>query len=256
MKISIITVCYNAEKFIENCINSVLSQTYKNIEFILIDGASRDNTLSIIKKYNKYITKLISEPDAGIYDAMNKGIQISTGEIIGFLNSDDFYSNHEVLLKVALEFKKNEKLKACYADLVYVKQKKEEQVIRFWKSGNFHYGSFSNGWSPPHPTFFVHRSVYEKYGNFDLNYRISSDVELMMRFLDVNKINVKYIPEIWVKMRMGGLSNNKFKNIFKQNFEVLTALRRHGLKSNLVVFFYKKFLSRFKQFIFKSKNYL
>ena len=248
MKISIITVSYNSENFIESCINSLINQSYKNIEYIVIDGLSTDNTLKIIKRYSKYTSVIISEPDEGIYDAMNKGIKIAKGEIIGFLHSDDLYINNNVLSKVADIFRENPSLDACYADLMYVKQTDTSRIVRYWKSNKFILGSFSKGWSPPHPTFFVRRSVYERFGNFNLNYPIVSDVELMMRFLEINKIQTLYLNEVWIKMRLGGLSNKNFKSILEQNFDVLRALRNHHLNNNMIIFFINKIGSRLKQF--------
>jgi len=254
MKLSIITVSYNSENFIESCINSLINQSYKNIEYIVIDGLSTDNTLKIIKKYSKYISAIISEPDKGIYDAMNKGIKIAKGEIIGFLHSDDFYTNNNVLSKVADIFRENPSLDACYADLMYVKQKDTSRIVRYWKSSKFILGSFSKGWSPPHPTFFVRRSVYERFGNFNLNYPIVSDIELMMRILEINKIQTLYLNEVWIKMRLGGLSNKNFKSILEQNFDVLRALRNHHLNDNIINFFINKFASRLKQFFQKPNS--
>ena len=254
MKISIITVSYNSENFIESCINSLINQSYKNIEYITIDGLSTDNTLKIIKKYSKYISAIISEPDKGIYDAMNKGIKIAKGEIIGFLHSDDLYANNKVLSKVAAIFRENSSLDACYADLVYVRQKDTSRIVRYWKSSKFILGSFSKGWSPPHPTFFVRRSVYERFGDFNLNYPIVSDVELMMRFLEINRIQTFYLNEIWIKMRVGGLSNKNFKSILEQNLDVLRALCHHHLDNNMIIFFINKITSRIKQFFQRPSN--
>jgi len=254
MKISIITVSYNSENFIESCINSLINQSYKNIEYIVIDGSSKDNTLKIIKKYSKYISRIISEPDKGIYDAMNKGIKIAKGEIIGFLHSDDLYANNKVLSKVAAIFRENSSLDACYADLVYVRQKDTSRIVRYWKSSKFILGSFSKGWSPPHPTFFVRRSVYERFGDFNLNYPIVSDVELMMRFLEINRIQTFYLNEIWIKMRVGGLSNKNFKSILEQNLDVLRALCHHHLDNNMIIFFINKITSRIKQFFQRPSN--
>ena len=254
MKISIITVTYNCYPVINDCLKSIKRQKYKNIEHIIIDGASTDGTLSFLKSKSEQITSLISQPDEGIYDAMNKGIKIANGDIIGFLHSDDLYANKDVLSTVAKIFTKNPSIDACYSDLIYVDKFDISKKIRYWKSKKFKSNLFSKGWSPPHPTFFVRRSIYEKLGNFNLNYHISSDVELMMRFLQVHKINSYYVPELWVKMRMGGLSNKSFKTIFKQNLEVLDALQKHNLPKNYIIFFIYKFFSRLQQFIKKPNN--
>lgn len=249
MKISIITATFNSSKFINCCLSSVQNQTYKNIDHIVIDGVSTDETLSILESNRNRLKVLISEPDKGVYDAMNKGIMISEGDIIGFLNSDDFYANNEVLSKVVNVFSKNPSLDGCYSDLIYTNQFNTKKNVRYWKSRKFVPGLFSKGWCPPHPTFFVRRAIYEKFSNFNLSYNIASDVELMMRFLEVHKINVQYIPEVWVKMRMGGLSNKSFLSIIDQNYEVLHALKKHKLTNNFFIFFIHKIISRIKQFI-------
>lgn len=242
----------NSNRFIDSCLDSIKNQTYDNIEHIIIDGGSTDGTLSKIKSKPNKISALISEPDNGIYEAMNKGLKVATGDIIGFLNSDDFYSNNNVLETVSKLFKEDPKLEACYSDLVYVNALDTSRIIRFWKSGNFVQGAFSKGWCPPHPTFFVKRSVYEQHGNFDTNYKIASDAELMMRFIQVKRIRVKYEPSVWVKFRMGGVSNNSLKNILKQNYEILKSLRSYNLKFNYIIFFYKKLIIKIKQFFSRS----
>tara|TARA_A100001035_G_scaffold256298_1_gene231410 strand:+ start:570 stop:1325 length:756 start_codon:yes stop_codon:yes gene_type:complete len=249
VKISIITVSYNSYNVINNCLESVKAQKNVDIEHIVVDGASSDGTLSLLDSKSEQLKALISEPDKGIYDAMNKGIKIATGEIIGFLNSDDFYASDDVLMNVESIFRDNPSLDACYADLIYVNQFNTSKSIRYWKSNKFKPGLFSKGWTPPHPTFFARNSVYKKYGNFDLNYSIASDTELMMRFLEVHKINVRYISKVWVKMRMGGVSNKSFRNIFTQNKEVLCALNSHNLSVNWITFFVCKIISRSLQFL-------
>lgn len=253
MKISIITTTFNSSSFINDCLKSVQEQNYDNIEHIIIDGASTDETLSILGAKRKQLTALVSEPDKGVYDAMNKGVKIATGEIIGFLNSDDFYASDGVISKVANTFKDDPYLEACYSDLIYTNRIDISRNIRYWKSNKFIQGSFSKGWCPPHPTFFCKRSVYERFGNFNLNYKIASDVELMMRFLEVNKINIRYIPEILVKMRIGGISNKSLKNIIKLNLEILRALNSHNLSKNFFSFFCHKIISRVKQFLQKPR---
>jgi glycosyltransferase involved in cell wall biosynthesis len=248
MKISIITVSYNSVKYLENCINSITNQSHKNIEYIIIDGASTDGTLSLLNSKRDQLSVLLSEPDSGIYDAMNKGINIVSGDVIGLLNSDDFYINNKVISKVVKEFENDPSLDACYADLVYVDQINTSKIVRYFKSSAFKHGLFSKGWCPPHPTFFVRRSVYDRFGKFDLNYRIAADVELMMRFLEVHNIKSRYIPEVWVKMRMGGVTNKNLKNILLQNWEILGSFYKNGLSVNPISFFIYKIISRFKQF--------
>jgi len=248
LKISIITVTYNCVSVLTDCLNSVASQSHNNIEHIVIDGASTDGTLSLLNSKIDRLATLVSELDEGIYDAMNKGIKIAKGDIIGFLNSDDFYANNEVISKVVSEFKKEPSLDACYADLIYVNQSNTSKIVRNFKSSEFRQGLFSKGWCPPHPTFFVRRSVYERYGNFDLNYRIASDVDLMMRFLEIHKVKFCYIPKVWVKMRMGGITNKNLKNIWLQNQEILNSFHKNGLSVNPIIFFIYKIFSRLFQF--------
>jgi glycosyltransferase involved in cell wall biosynthesis len=249
LKISIVTVTYNCASFVDDCLVSVATQSYKNIEHVVVDGSSTDGTLVLLRARSDQLSALLSEPDAGIYDAMNKGLRVATGEVIGFLNADDFYANKDVLTKVANVFAEDPLIDACYSDLVYVDKVDTSRAIRYWQSSDFVTGAFAKVWCPPHPTFFVRRSVYERFGGFDLTYRIAADVELMMRFLEVHKIRVRYVPEVWVKMRMGGTTNKSLKNIWVQNQEVLRALRGHELPANPIWFFGHKLLSRGMQFL-------
>ena len=251
MKISIITVTYNNASVIKDCLESVKSQKYNNIEHIIIDGKSTDETLSILKSRRKQLSVVLSEADKGIYDAMNKGIKIATGDVIGFLNSDDFYASNVVLSRVASIFNDNPSLDACYSNLIYINPNNLSKDVRYWRSTHYAPGLFSKGWCPPHQTFFVRSSIYKKYGNFNLKYCIASDVELMMRFLEVHKINAQYIPELWVKMRLGGTTNKNLKNIFIQNKEILYALNSHKLNYNWISFFVFKIISRTLQFLNK-----
>jgi glycosyltransferase involved in cell wall biosynthesis len=251
MKISIITVVWNNVKTIKDTIDSVLSQTYKNIEYIVIDGGSTDGTLSLLESRRDQLSALVSEPDEGIYDAMNKGIKLAKGDVIGFLNSDDFYLNDKVISKVASEFERDIFLDASYANLIYVDQTNTSKIIRYFKTGEFKQGLFLKGWCPAHPTFFVRKSVYERNGNFDLNYHFASDVELMMRFLEIHKIKSLYIPEVMVKMRMGGVSNRNLKNIWLANKEIINSFHKNGLQVNSIIFFIYKIISRLKQYIKK-----
>jgi glycosyltransferase involved in cell wall biosynthesis len=250
--VSIITVVYNNVEFIRDAIESVLSQTYPNVEYVVIDGGSTDGTVEIIEEYREKISVIISESDDGIYDGMNKGIIASSGDIIGFLNSDDFYSSSSILEIVTGALKKPG-IMACFGDLCYVDRYSVSRIVRYWKSSRFYPGLFSRGWCPPHPTFFVRRSIYEQYGKFDLSYKIAADAELMMRFLEHFYIPVIYIPEILVHMRMGGESNKNIKNVFIQNLEIWSALKRHDLHPFFFTFVWEKILSRTKQYFFRPK---
>lgn len=252
MKISIITVVWNNVNTISDTINSVLSQNYENIEYIIIDGGSTDGTLSLLESKRNQLSVLVSERDEGIYDAMNKGIDLAKGEVIGFLNSDDFYFDNKVISKVAREFSKDPFLEANYADLIYVDPSDTSKIIRYFKSSKFKNGLFLKAWCPPHPTFFVRKSVYKRYGKFNLNYNLASDVDIMMRFLEKYKIKSLYTPEIWVKMRMGGVSNKNLKNIWLQNKEILNSFNNNGLKVNSITFFIYKIISRLQQYIKKQ----
>lgn len=252
MKISIITVCFNSAQTICETLRSVRDLENSDFEHIVIDGASTDGTLDVIKDVGQHVSKIVSEPDNGIYDAMNKGIALATGDVIGFLNADDFYASVQALAMVSEVFQ-CPAVDACYGDLCYVHPVETTSVVRYWRSTPFQLGSFSRAWCPPHPTFFVRRSVYEKLGGFDLRYKMANDVELMMRFMEVHKICVKYIPELLVKMRLGGASNKSLKNVVIQNGEILRALKQHDLPANAVSFFTHKILSRGRQFFVRPK---
>ena len=209
MKISIITVCYNSEETISDTIQSVLSQDYKDVEYIIVDGKSTDRTLEIIQSINNGI-KLISEKDQGMYDAMNKGINIASGDVIGILNADDIYKNSQVLTKVMDAFKAN--VSIVYGDIEYVKYDDLSNVVRKWKAGVFRTGKFKWGWMPPHPGFFVKKSCYVSFGLFNLNLSTSADYELMLRMLEVHHLTCNYIPKTITSMRVGGASNSSLKN--------------------------------------------
>lgn len=254
MKISIITVVHNNKNTIQDAMNSVLSQEYDDIEYIIVDGASTDGTVEaikdVVKKHSERSIKFISEKDSGIYDAMNKGIRLATGDVVGLLNSDDVYADNLVLKKVAGVFT-DPLVDACYADLVYVDKYDLNKVIRYWKSCDYRYGLFSKGWVPPHPTFFVRRGVYEKYGVFDLNYRLAADFELMVRFLGKYEIRAVYMPSVLVKMRVGGATNKNIKNIIKQNLEICRAGKKNNVHISSLALTFNKSLNRISQFISK-----
>jgi glycosyltransferase involved in cell wall biosynthesis len=249
-KITIITVCLNSAATIRDTLESVASQSYKNMEHIIIDGGSVDGTLAVIDEWKKHSVRLISEPDKGMYDAMNKGLMLATGDIIGILNSDDLYYNDHVLENVSAVMD-DASVDACYADLIYVDKNNLNKIMRYWKSSDFKKGLFPRGWMPPHPTFFVRRLIYEKYGVFDLNYPLAADVELLARFLERFQIKSVYIPKIFVKMRFGGVSNNSAMNIIKQNIAIYKACQQNDVKMCLFSFLTAKIISRIKQFCAK-----
>lgn len=198
------------------------------------------------------LLRALSEPDHGIYDAMNKGIAKTSGEIIGILNADDFYANDTILDQVANVFS-DTTVDACYADLVYVDQKNTNQVKRYWQSKPFRRGLFEKGWMPAHPTFFVRKKIYEQYGGFDLNFPRQADFELTMRFLEVNNIKSVYVPNIWVKMRVGGVSNNSVRGVLEGNIEAYRACRKNRLRVSMLPFIIRKMLSRVPQFFKRPK---
>lgn len=225
--ISIITPSFNSESTIGDTLQSVSSQSYTNVEHIIIDGASRDRTLDVVAKF-AHVAKMQSERDAGIYDAMNKGISLATGDIIGVLNSDDFYASNSVLEKVA-EIFGDADVQAVYGDLVYVDQFDIDKTVRYWRSGGYDSQKFYYGWMPPHPTFFVRRELYEQCGIFNTSFRSSADYELMLRFLVRFNVQATYLPEVLVKMRTGGASNASFKNRWRANREDRRAWDVNGL---------------------------
>lgn len=247
MKISIITVVLNAENTIVDAVQSIASQSYKNVEHIIIDGQSTDRTLERLKPYAGHIAQLVSEPDDGLYHAMNKGIALAQGDIIGILNADDVYADNTVLQQVA-DAHADPNLDAVYADLVYVKNNDLSQVVRNWKSRDYIKGLSFDGWMPPHPTLFLKKQVYDRAGIFDTQLRYQSDLEFCTRLFEVHQISSLYVPNLWVRMRLGGVSNNSFLTMIKGNWESYQAMKKHGLKRNPVVYFLIKFASRIKQY--------
>jgi glycosyltransferase involved in cell wall biosynthesis len=248
MKISIITVVYNNEATISSAIESVLAQTYQDREYIIIDGGSTDGTLERIKAYGDRIDLVISEPDGGVYDAMNKGLAKATGDVICILNSDDLYPHEEVIERVVNAFH-NSACDAIYGDLVYVSARDVDRVVRYWKSGRCSWKSFEYGWMPPHPAFFVKKSVYTQYGHFNTILKSAADYELMLRFAYKHKISLSYIPEILVKMRVGGLSNFSLKNRFMANKEDKAAWEMNGLKPYVFTMYLKPLRKVLQYFI-------
>ena len=223
----------------EECIKSVLSQTYKEIEYIIIDNCSTDSTLDIAKTHSEGISRIISEPDKGIFDALNKGIKIASGEVIGFLHADDFYASSTIIEEIMQKFEATV-ADSVYGDLQYVSKNNSDKVIRNWKAGEFSNKKLLNGWMPPHPTFFVKRKCYLSFGLFNTDYKIAADYDLILRFLGKHKISTEYIPKVIVKMRTGGTSNKSFKNIFSKSKEDLDALKANEM-GNLYTLLLKNF---------------
>lgn len=227
VSVSIITVVKNGAATIRCCMESVRSQEFP-VEHIVIDGGSTDGTLDILAGYSTFAT-VISGPDKGIYDGMNKGLSLASGDVVGILNADDFYVDTKVIGRVAKLFE-DSSIDSCYGDLVYVDAVNIERVVRYWKAGQYNLRSFYNGWMPPHPTFFARRRCYQQFGGFNLNLGSAADYELMLRFLVKEKIATAYIPEVLVKMRVGGKSNSTLNNRIRANRMDRMAWKVNGLK--------------------------
>ena len=247
MKITVITPTFNSANTILANLASVKNQKYKNLEHIIIDNKSVDGTLNLIKKQNDNRIKIVSEQDNGIYDAINKGIKLAKGEIISILHSDDKYYNNHTLLNIINNFK-DRNIDIIYGNLLYTKKNNLNKIIRYWKSTNYIQGMFFKGWSPPHPSFFVKKKIYQKFGLYSTKIGNPADIELMYRFLELKKVDNKYINKILIKMRYGGKSNKNFFEILKQNFQILNFL---NLKNpiSVIKFIYFKFINRALQFI-------
>jgi glycosyltransferase involved in cell wall biosynthesis len=227
MKISVITVAYNSAATLIDTVESVLSQTHADVEYLIIDGGSTDATLERLEPYRDRIATIVSEPDEGMYDAMNKGIARATGDVVGILNSDDFYADDQVLAQVAALFAESG-ADCLYGDLYYVEGNDVSKVVRNWHSREYSSGAFKRGWHPPHPSFFVRRELYQKFGGFNTALRIAADFELMLRFLQKEQSTVAYLPQVLVKMRTGGASNRSVSNIAKANWECYQSWRMNG----------------------------
>ena len=248
MKITIITATYNSAATVRDTLNAVREQDYADIEHIIIDGKSTDDTLTIVSGFSN-IAKVVSEKDKGIYDAMNKGIGLATGDIIGILNSDDIYVDHTVLSAVAQAFADPEVM-TVYADLQYIDAGDINRIRRTWVAGPFKKKNFYYGWMPPHPTFFVRKEVYRQAGLFSTDLRSAADYELMLRILLKYGFSVRYLPRVIVKMRMGGMSNASLNNRLRANREDRLAWKLNGLKPNFFTLYLKP-LRKIHQFIIK-----
>ncbi len=234
MKASIITITYNSAATVEDTIKSVVAQDYADMEYLVIDGKSKDSTVSIAKKYEDKISKIISEKDGGLYFGLNKGLKMASGDVIGAIHSDDIYAHPQVVTHVMEMFKKDPSLEGVYADLIFVNREDTNKVMRVWKAGEYKEDAFEKGWMPPHPTFFVRKSVYEKYGYLNTDLKLSADYELMLRLIHKHKIKIGYLPETIVKMRMGGVSNVSFFVKLKANIEDKLAWKLNNLKPGLL----------------------
>lgn len=248
LQISIITVCFNSADHIADALKAVDEQTWPHREHLVIDGASRDRTMEIVREHPQPWRRSISEPDKGIYDAMNKGLRMAQGDVVGFLNSDDLYASRDVLATVAAAFE-DPSIDACYGDLCYVDRDAVDSIVRYWRSSPFKPGMFSRGWCPPHPSMFIRRSVLERFGGFDLRYRIAADAELMARLMEVHRVHSRYIPRVLVRMRLGGASNASWTGIIEQNREILRAFTKLGLRVSLAKFAAGKLAMRVRQFL-------
>ncbi len=227
MKLTLITATFNSERNIFDCLNSVSSQTYSNIEHIIVDGGSSDKTVAIIKSVSTF-SKIISEPDQGIYDALNKGINLATGDIIGFLHSDDLLDDSNIIVDIVERFI-NTNVDGVYGDLLYVNKDNTNKTIRHWKSKAFQQRNLIYGWMPAHPTLFLKKKIYEKHGLFDLSFKIAADYDFMLRILKDSELKFEYLPKVITKMRVGGASNKNLSNILKKSREDLRAMRKNNI---------------------------
>ncbi|CAM3474998.1 glycosyltransferase family 2 protein [Aequorivita lipolytica] len=248
MKVSIITATYNSAQTINNCMDSVLGQTYKNIEYVVIDGNSKDRTVEIIKaRAAEHLNiKWVSEADKGIYDALNKGIEMATGEIIGFVHSDDYLAGPEIISEIVKIFEEGD-TDGVYGDLEYVNKEDTMRVIRSWKSRNFHPKLLKKGWMPAHPTLFLKKEVYQKHGSFDLKFKIAADYDFMLRVLRDPSLKFSYVPKVITKMRVGGASNRSLKNMYQKSREDFTVIKSNGIPFPIRVLLFKNF-SKIPQF--------
>lgn len=247
--VSIVTAVLNGEAHLARSIESVRDQNYPHVEHVIVDGGSLDGTLEIVQRYENALARQISEPDEGIYDAMNKGIRMARGEIVGLLNADDFYPHPEVISEVVQTFKRTG-VDAVFADLIIVDRDNPERIVRYYDSSGFHPSCFAQGWMPPHPTFFVLRKHYESLGLYRTDYNIAADYELLTRFLARHKLSYARIPKVLVHMRTGGVSSRNIKSNWILNREIVRACRENGIQTNMLRLLCKyprKFLEYFRR---------
>ncbi len=254
MKISIVTVTYNSAATLRDTFDSVLSQTYHDIEYILVDGASKDDTLSIVKEYEPKFggrMKWISEPDKGLYDAMNKGIRMATGDVVGIINSDDFYHRTDVIKKVAEAFQNND-VEAVYGDVRFVNQNNLDKTVRYYSSKNFSPKRFRFGFMPAHPSFFTYKKKFEEFGYYKTDYKIAADYELLVRFLYTHQLNAKYLNLDFMKMRTGGASTASVKSNWVLNKEIVRGCGENGMWTCMPLLMMKYFIKMFELILTKE----
>ena len=254
MKISIITTAYNSARTLRDTMDSVLRQSYSDYEYIVVDGASKDGTVDLIREYEPRFEgrmRWVSEPDRGIYDAMNKGIAMATGDVVGLLNSDDFYTSDDVLETIAREFVSPAAPDAIYGDVHYVDEKDITKVVRYYSSKKFTSKRMCMGYMPAHPSFYVRRECYERYGTFDTTFRVAADFENLLRMIYINKIRTRYVAKDFVAMRMGGASSSGLKSHLRIVSDHFEAFRKHGLTPSYVLYFLRYVK---KLFEFSKKN--
>lgn len=246
MKISVITATYNSGATLADTLRSVASQSYPQIEHIVIDGASTDNTLQVVREFGRHDLRLISEPDHGIYDALNKGLALTTGDVVGIMHSDDFFADDQVLANIMLAFE-SPAVDAVYGDLDYVARDNADRVVRRWRSGTYTPDRLARGWMPPHPTLYLRRTVIERLGDFDTSYRIAADYDAVLRYFGRGGVRPLYIPRVLVKMRLGGASNGSILQILRKTREDYRALQSNDVGGVAALAW--KNLSKIGQFI-------
>jgi glycosyltransferase involved in cell wall biosynthesis len=246
MRITVVTVCFNAAGTIVDTLRSVAEQDHVDVEHIIVDGGSSDGTPELVRQHGQHVATFISERDRGIYDGMNKGLRLATGEIVAFLNADDVYAHRSVLSRVA-QVMADPDLDACYANLIYVDPNDVTRIVRIWSSRDFHPGLFRRGWMPAHPTLFVRKRVFDKLGEFDLQFRQQSDFDLTMRFFELGRIRSTFVKECWVRMRAGGVSNSSARSVWRGNLEARRICQKNGLRVP-PWFIFTKIASRFSQY--------
>ncbi|MBO6516850.1 MAG: glycosyltransferase [Bacteroidia bacterium] len=248
MKVSLVTACYNSEKDLEQTLKSVADQTYNNIEHVLVDGGSTDSTLDIIKRFD-HVTNWVSEPDKGIYDALNKGVQMATGDVIGFVHSDDYLLDNTIIASVVEQLTAKPQVSAIYGDIIFVND--EGKTIRYYSSKSWSFKKMAVGKMPAHPSFFARKEVYDRY-LFNLNYKIAADFDHILRVSKDPEFSLEYIPLVTTAMRMGGASTDGIKSNIRINKEILAICKSNGVKSNYLKI-YSKYPSRLLEFLKREK---